>query len=262
VAQGVAWSRDHYLIALDLYCKLPFGRFHQRNPVIIDVASRMGRTPGSLAMKLSNFAALDPVHKARGIKGLRGASAQDRVMWEEFQANMTTLGPEGERLLHDLFGANDAQELDVRRRRHGIRLIPSGPTERTTSVKTRRGQSFFRDAVIGAYGQRCCISGIDVPDLLIAGHIKPWSDFPDRRLDPRNGLCLSRLHDAAFEEGLITLDESLRLVLGRILKSRLSLGVIRAAFGRFEGRRIELPEKLAEPDPECLAYHRTVRFQG
>lgn len=57
------------LIALNLYHKLPFGKYDQSNKVIIDIAKRMGRTPSSLAMKLSNFASLDPVHHARGVKG-------------------------------------------------------------------------------------------------------------------------------------------------------------------------------------------------
>lgn len=57
-APAVKWTREHLLIALNLYCKLPFGKFHRLNPIIIAVAQKMGRTPNSLAMKLSNFASL------------------------------------------------------------------------------------------------------------------------------------------------------------------------------------------------------------
>jgi putative restriction endonuclease len=59
----VKWTREHELIALNLYGKLPFGQFDKGNPVIIEVASRMGRTPSSLAMKLSNLASLDRCKK-------------------------------------------------------------------------------------------------------------------------------------------------------------------------------------------------------
>jgi putative restriction endonuclease len=69
-AASVKWTREHFLIALNLYCKLPFGKYDRKNPIVIDVASRMGRTPSSLAMKLANFASLDPIHKARGVRGL------------------------------------------------------------------------------------------------------------------------------------------------------------------------------------------------
>ena len=57
----VKWKREHFLIALNVYCKLKFGQFHKGNPLIIQVAAKMGRTPSSLAMKLCNFASLDPV---------------------------------------------------------------------------------------------------------------------------------------------------------------------------------------------------------
>src|SRR5258708_36151463 len=111
-APSVKWTREHSLIALNLYCKLPFGSFDQRNPIVREVASRMGRTPSSLAMKLSNLASLDPVQRARGIKGLSGASKQDREMWDEFQSEINILGPESEQLLHNLFTTDDDREVD------------------------------------------------------------------------------------------------------------------------------------------------------
>ncbi len=50
-APNVPWTREHFLIALNLYCKLPFGKLHKGNPIIMEVAQKMGRTPSSLAMK-------------------------------------------------------------------------------------------------------------------------------------------------------------------------------------------------------------------
>jgi len=41
-------TREHFLIALNLYCKLPFGRFDRTNRLVIEVAAKMGRTPSSL----------------------------------------------------------------------------------------------------------------------------------------------------------------------------------------------------------------------
>src|SRR5438552_2170547 len=160
-APTVRWTREHALIALNLYGKLPFGQFHHTNPVIIDVASRMGRSPSSLAMKLSNLASLDPVQRARGIKGLSGASKQDRDMWNEFHLDINNLAPESEQLLHDLFTKDDNREIDFLER-DKIRLepsssSPSGPTERTTMARVRRGQQFFRQTILNAYGVRCCV---------------------------------------------------------------------------------------------------------
>jgi putative restriction endonuclease len=263
-APTVKWTREHALIALNLYGKLQFGQFHHTNPVIIDVALRMQRSPSSLAMKLSNLASLDPVQRARGIRGLSGASKQDRDMWNEFHLNVSDLGPESEQLLHDLFTKDDNREVDFLERDR-IRLEPqirppSGSTERTASVRVRRGQQFFRQTVINSYGVCCCISGINVPRLLVASHIKPWRDFPEERLNPRNGLCLSSLHDAAFDAGLITLDKKLSLVLSKRLKSYFPQVALEQSFVPFEGKPIRLPEKIAEPDPELLRYHRDVIF--
>lgn len=266
-APSVKWTREHFLIALNLYCKLPFGRFDRTNRLVIEVASKMGRTPSSLAMKLSNFASLDPVQRARGIKGLSGATKQDQIMWNEFHAQLDSLGSESEQLLHDLFTKDDEREVDflqrdkVRLERSSKLLAPTGPTEATAKVKVRRGQQFFRQTILNAYGVRCCISGINVPRLLVASHIKPWRDFPRERLDPRNGLCLSSLHDAAFDSGLITLDENLALVLSKQLKRFFPLPVLEQNFVPFEGRSIRLPDKLAEPDRAFVCFHREEVFQ-
>src|SRR5258708_516845 len=172
-APAVKWTREHFLIALNLYCKLPFGKLHKGNPIIVETAVKMGRTPNSLAMKLCNFASLDPVQRARGIRGLPGATKQDRAMWDEFQSHLSALGSESEQLLHDLFTHDEAKEVDFLAR-DKVRLVaPTGPTEFRASVKVRRGQQFFRQAVLTAYDVRCCVSCINVPPLLVASHVKP-----------------------------------------------------------------------------------------
>ena len=260
----VKWTREHALIALNLYGKLPFGKLDQTNSVIIEVASKMGRSPGSLAMKLSNLASLDPVLRARGIKGLSGVSKQDRDMWKEFHSHINDLGPESEQLLHDLFTKDNDRELDFlesgKVRLEPSLSPPSGPTEKTAMARVRRGHQFFRQTVINSYGVCCCVSGINVPRLLVASHIKPWSDFPEERLNPRNGLCLSSLHDAAFDYGLITLDKKLCLVVGKRLKSYFPQVTLEQSFLPFEGEKIRLPKKIAEPDPSFLGHHRDVIF--
>ena len=260
-APAVKWTREHLLVALNLYCKLPFGSFDHRNPIIKEVAAKMGRSANSLAMKLSNLASLDPVHRARGVKGLEGASNLDRVMWNEFQANTLLFGAESEQRLHDLFTKDDNKEVDFLSREKVLLVPPSGPTEIRTTAKARRGQQFFRQAILNAYDVRCCISGINVPDLLIASHIRPWGKFPDDRLNPRNGLCLSTIHDAAFDDGLITLDEELSVILSKRLKSFFPQTTLEHNFVPFENKSIRLPDKLAEPDPEFLRYHREKIFQ-
>src|SRR5437016_512000 len=61
------WNREELLVMLNLYHKLRFGQFDARNPVVIALASKLGRGANSLAMKLGNLASLDPALKLRGI---------------------------------------------------------------------------------------------------------------------------------------------------------------------------------------------------
>src|ERR1043166_5395671 len=127
-ALNVKWIREHRLIALNLYFKLPFGKLHRGNPLIIDVARKMGRTPSSLAIKLCNFASLDPLLQARGIVGMTGAANDDRLLWKEFNEHLATLGPESEQMLHDLFTKDDDREMDFLQR-DKVHLEPSSRSE-------------------------------------------------------------------------------------------------------------------------------------
>ncbi len=88
---GKSWTNDELMIAMNLYCKLPFGQLRHGNPLIIEVAQKLGRTPSSLSMKLCNLASLDPYHQARGIKGLSSTSRADREIWNEFNSDWATV---------------------------------------------------------------------------------------------------------------------------------------------------------------------------
>ena len=85
------WTRDELILAINLYCKLPFGRLHKFNPEIIKLANLIGRTPSSVALKLVNFASLDPSLRARGIEGAANASKLDGEIWSEFYNHWNTL---------------------------------------------------------------------------------------------------------------------------------------------------------------------------
>jgi putative restriction endonuclease len=129
------------------------------------------------------------------------------------------------------------------------------------SAKFRRGQEFFREAVVNNFGGRCGVTGLAIRDLLIASHILPWAKYPAERLNVRNGVCLSRLHDAAFDSGLMAFDESLRLVLSRRLKEELPQQTVADNFGAYEGEPLRIPEDSLPPEPAFLAKHRVRVFQ-
>lgn len=75
-------------------------------------------------------------------------------------------------------------------------------------IAVRVGQSKFRKLVLENFKSRCCISGIEDKDLLVASHIIPWSEDKNRRLDPSNGLCLFTLYDQLFDKGYFTITEA------------------------------------------------------
>ena len=194
------WTRDELILAINLYCKLPFGRLHQRNPDVINLANLIGRTPGSVAFKLVNFASLDPSLKARGIKGASNASILDKEIWKEFFNHWDILPYESEKLLAKF------EDTTIEKLNHIPEdELPKEGKTRDQIVKVRVNQNFFRSSILASYNNTCCITGIQQTEFLIAGHIKPWSLDEKNRLNPRNGIAINALHDKAFESGLITI---------------------------------------------------------
>lgn len=258
MATGKRWTRDELLIVLNLYHKLLFGQFDQRQPVVIDIAKRLERTPSSVAMKLCNLASLDPALQIRGIKGLEGASNLDRETWDEFHANPAELVPLSQQRFDALFvqTASETAEVIPGKGIHTIKRPPTGDTEVKTVTKQRRGQDYFRDVVLNNFGGRCGVTGLPVRELLVASHILPWSSHETERLNVRNGICLNRLHDAAFDQHLISFDDDLRLVLSARLKSALPHEAVCDQFEAFEGESLKLPEDGTLPDPSFLTVHR------
>lgn len=226
MAKGKRWSRDELIVAMNLYCKLPFGQLDHRTHIIIEVAQKLGRTPSSLAMKLSNFASLDPTLQQHGIRGLQGASQADREIWQEFNESWEELGAESEQRFQALFedavpevSFPTSRSHKTANTRKPSKKQPSSSTEAEAMIKVRVGQDFFRQTVFANYDARCCITGNPIPELLIASHILPWSKYPEHRLNPHNGLCLSKTQDAAFDRGLIAFDSNYRLILSNYLQN-------------------------------------------
>lgn len=247
------WSRDQLKLAFYLYCQLPFGKLHSKNPDIRKLADRIGRSPSAVAMKLSNFASLDPSITGTGRKGLEGASQLDREVWDEFHADWDRLAVECAALQSALEG----KDVGLVDEPDALPESFTGQTRRTY-VEQRIKQDFFRRAVLSSYRGRCCMSGVDVPKLLVASHIVPWSKDAGNRLNPRNGLCLSAIHDRAFDQGLITLTDDLRVVVARCLRESAN-EFTSATFAALHQREIERPERFA-PDRAFLEWHREARF--
>jgi hypothetical protein len=104
-------------------------------------------------------------------------------------------------------------------------------TEAERWVIQRIGQDVFRAALLDYWDSRCPLTGITDPALLRASHIIPWSDCNDEeRLDVHNGLLLSALWDAAFDQGLVSFADDGTPLIGPKLSeaARKSLGAYAA----------------------------------
>ena len=257
--KGKPWSHAELMVACNLYFTLPFGQMHSRNPIIETLARSLGKTPGSVAMKLVNFASLDPTHQARGVSGLRGVSKSGRLVWEEFRERWAASAYESEKGLHSLLST---QQVEYSEDEMALRVLQAKnrPTETSATVQIRTMQSFFRRAVLSAYKARCCITGNPVPELLVASHILPWHDFPDERINPKNGLCLVAHLDRAFDKGLITFGADLKLKLSTGLLAYLPNEALERQFLPLDGAPIRMPERFA-PEERFLSYHRENLFE-
>ncbi|HOV97128.1 MAG TPA: DNA (cytosine-5-)-methyltransferase [Thermomonas sp.] len=249
------WTEEQTKLAFHFYCQTPFGQLHGRNPKVIALAKLIGRTPSALAMKCCNIASIDPAMQARGVVGLGNASSLDRHIWTEFHADWDRLAIECEALLGAL-RARHAQPVADQELVDAVEDAAqdfSGET-RKAIVELRVKQHFFRRAVLSGYRNRCCITGISDSRLLVASHIVPWRDDASIRLHPGNGLCLSALHDKAFDHYLFSLTDEYRIVLSPALEKSKD-ECLREIFHPIAGRQIELPERFV-PETNFVQRHR------
>lgn len=164
------WTRDELILAINLYWKLEFGKIHKRNPEVIKLAKLLGRTPSSIVFKLGNFGSFDPSLQERGVGGLKNTSKLDEQIWNEFFGNIQEVAYESEKLRASL-EQKPIEELNE----INIEELPKEGLMREQLVKTRVNQNFFRKTILASYKNTCCITGINIPNLLVAGHIVPWS---------------------------------------------------------------------------------------
>jgi putative restriction endonuclease len=250
------WTRDELILAINLYCKIPFGKIHQSNPLVIHLAQLIERTPSSVSFKLSNLASFDPSLHARGIRGAVNASKLDKEIWDEFYNNWDILPYESEKLL----ATKEHTTVEALNHIPEEEIIKEGKT-REQLVKVRVNQSFFRQAVLTSYNYKCCITGIDQKELLIAGHIRPWGLDEKNRLNPSNGIALNALHDRAFEAGYITITPDYKIKVSPSILKQQNSESLSGYFHQYEGKEIIMPSRFL-PDVEFLRYHNEERFRN
>jgi putative restriction endonuclease len=241
------WTQDELFLALNLYFTIPFGQYHARNPQVINLAQIIGRTPDAVAMKLVNFAALDPNHRARGIKGLQNYGNADKLAWDAFSQDWIDAAEGTEEQLEELGYYHYTPPDD--------RFI----TEVETSVKVRRGQRFFRKVILVNYERKCCVCEFPIEGMLIASHIIPWREREDLRLDPQNGLCLCTLHDKAFDSGYLGIDSEFRVIISPQIEPHRPNPLIENGLFSYNGTKVVLPG-IDPPNEDYLDFHYNKYF--
>ncbi|WP_312076733.1 HNH endonuclease [Chryseobacterium sp.] len=257
------WTRDEFLLVMNLYTKLRYGQFNYRNAEVINLAKLIGKTPGAVAFKLVHLSRQDPKHKDR-VKGLSNPGKNAIEMYNEFTNNWDEMLYQSEVLLakyqnknvEDIsLNQNEIQEIknDILDGKEGKYI------ER--NVKARVNQSLFRKVVINNYSNSCTICNLNIQNLLVASHILKWSENEEHRLNPTNGLCLCNIHDRAFELGYIGIDTKYSILVSKELKQVKEQETFASLFGRHENKSIILPDKFY-PNIDFLESHLNTTFRG
>ena len=176
--------------------------------------------------------------------------------WNKFAKDPEKLLYESERILAQYEGTSVEKKFEKE-----LKDIPSdivGDTK-IRQVKTRINQNVFRQIILANYDYKCALSGIDIPELLVASHIIPWSENPKERLNPENGICLSSLYDKAFDQGLISFDDSYKVIFSERLSNNIGKDYYNKYFLPICGKSLATTKKYAI-NPLFLEWHRDCIF--
>lgn len=149
------------------------------------------------------------------------------------------------RLFHDQSAEDDLLS-------HQGELIVLPETERESVIKSRIGQGIFRKQLLEMWNG-CAVTGVRLPDVLRASHIKPWRDSTNaERTNRYNGLLLLPQYDHLFDKKLISFEDD-----GQIVKSPVLNRIPLNQLGINENDRIR---GLTDHHVPFLHYHRELMF--
>ncbi len=264
---GKVWSWEETILAFDLYSRTQYSKISANNPEVINLAAILKRKPGAVAKKLFNIAAHDPEQLKRGVVSLSHSNKFDKEIWNAFEENNSGLIKQSAEIKAALTDTPVEYSLEYENADSDnpsveieVEVYPGGETREAT-IAARIGQGYFRDAVLSSYDFKCCVTGLNEKRLLNASHIKPWkvSDPKTERTNPRNGLCLNALHDKAFDQGYITINDRYEIVMSKKIKEAKMDEETRDWLYSYDGKQILLPKKFF-PSKEFIEYHNDVIF--
>lgn len=258
---GMKWTPDETAIALALYLRIPPSKYLPSTPEVQQLARTLQRTPKSVKAKLENLKSHDPARLAMGQSGLPHGAKAEKTAWDRYFTEGDEFVGKIDALLTQAL-KESVIPIDFESGTFSkVSRMPEGKSAMRL-IARRVNDRYFRNSVSENYDNRCCITGISTPELLIASHIKPWavSDPKTERLNARNGLYLNALHDRAFDRGLITINKDLRMVLSTELKRHRNAPNYKWLC-ECEGQVIQQAREYP-PDPAFIEYHNNIVFVG
>ena len=251
------WSRDELILALELY--LSRGLLDDRAPEVIALSDSLRqlaaveqndpevfRNPNGVAMKLGNFAALDPSYNG---KGLSAGGKGDKAIWNEYAHTPAALAAAA-KTIRDQLGTENVVSVLVQTESTSTFQpdeISDTRVRLVSSIVRRRGQGVFRQKLLETYGGRCAFTGYDAVDALEAAHILGYMGKESNHVC--NGLLLRADLHTLFDLGLVSIESgTMTIVVAPALKGTL--------YAELEGKQISLPAKPAhQPSKPALDLH-------
>ena len=183
---------------------------------------------------------------------MSGGTKIVQPIWDEYFHNQEELIFQSEIIL----AQKENISIEEKYNDHFIGLKDVKGETKIREVKTRVNQSVFRQMILANYNTKCAITGIDIPELLLASHILPWSKDENERLNPENGICLSALYD----KGLIGINQKYQVILSTSLKKKIKSSFYQTHFGAIENLKISEPIKYS-PRKDFLEFHLDTIFE-
>ncbi len=250
-ASGRIWEENETLYLFGVFLFEPASAQRKGSPRLSEIGGLLDRGPDSIHRKIEDIRSNDPAYMQREKKPTKCANLV-REVWSELYSE-SGYGPMIRRIedAYAAFAEQSSVDLDPQFEVE----IPPGQDIPIESTR-RSGQNIFRMMVANNFDRRCCITGLAVPNLLVASHILPWAESdPYQKTDPSNGLYLNRLHDGLFDRHQMYIDEDMRVqYVDSICHEDETFDRM---LGPYEGQRIREPVRTSISEA-YLAEHRAI----
>ncbi|MFF7941324.1 HNH endonuclease [Nocardia gamkensis] len=135
-----------------------------------------------------------------------------------------------------------------------LKLKPIERKYAQRAIRQRLHQPEFRGRILLAYDRRCAVCDLRQPQLLDAAHILA-DNHEEGVPEVDNGLCLCKIHHAAYDMQLLGISPNYEVVIGEKMMQDPNDGpMLRHGFREMNGRQLSLPHRRSDrPSRDRLA---------